>query len=188
MTCGIYELTIGSRKYVGKSTNIERRWNDHQREMTKQKCATTNPFLQCCFNKYGITDKKILIVVEKQHLNYWEKHFISCMQPDLNLTKGGGGFESIHDVPENAARMSVRMSKQLTALHQDPVYAAANAARSSARMTARHKDPIFAAKTVVGAKTMGTSNKGRKQTPEATAARGFSRSMSNAQRKIGYTF
>jgi excinuclease UvrABC nuclease subunit len=52
MTCGIYKLTFSSGLfYIGKSLNIEKRWQQHFDSMQKNKSAAA---VQAQYNMLGL--------------------------------------------------------------------------------------------------------------------------------------
>ena len=53
MTSGIYEIVnvVNGHRYIGQSSNIPRRWNNHLSCLSRGK--SKNPHLQRSWNKYG---------------------------------------------------------------------------------------------------------------------------------------
>lgn len=92
-TCGVYAITnkINGKVYVGSSADIEKRWNYHRRELSKN--SHKNKHLQNAWNKYGENNFEFTIVeacekeeqyaVEQTHLNkashspdlYYNQHY-----------------------------------------------------------------------------------------------------------------
>lgn len=92
---GIYKITnlINKKVYIGQSTNIERRWNEHRKRIDDPKMKHYP--LYRAFKKYGI-DNFSFEVVEKcntKELNELEKFYIqqyNCVVPlGYNCTLGG---------------------------------------------------------------------------------------------------
>jgi group I intron endonuclease len=106
MTCGIYMLTLGTKRYVGQAVNIEIRWRAHSCVGRKQ--STTNLLWKNCFNKHGITKHEILQECTREELNSLERHYIATLKPELNVMPGGGGWGSLGHMPsaETRAKMS----------------------------------------------------------------------------------
>lgn len=78
--CGIYciENLINGKKYIGKSTNIHRRFIDHRYHLTKKEYSRRkcNPHLWKSVRKYGIENFKFYVL---------ENLGIGLLQNDLNL-------------------------------------------------------------------------------------------------------
>jgi group I intron endonuclease len=72
MTIGIYRIrnTINNKSYIGKSRNIERRFEDHLRTMRKGQIRRgVNRYLIHASNKYGIESFAFEILQEFQEVN-----------------------------------------------------------------------------------------------------------------------
>lgn len=88
---GIYKITnlINNKIYIGQSTNIEYRWEDH-----KFYSRNSHTALQAAFKKYGISNFSFEVIEEcsKEYLDereiYWIK-FYDSYKNGYNLTKGG---------------------------------------------------------------------------------------------------
>jgi hypothetical protein len=75
MTSGIYELEFKSGEiYIGKSDNIERRWEQHMNDMLKGKHTKR---IQEAYNKYGLPKHKVLLECHKDHIDLVESIEIS---------------------------------------------------------------------------------------------------------------
>jgi|688.fasta_scaffold291054_2 group I intron endonuclease len=88
MACGVYELWFGPYFYQGSSRNIDRRIKAHLKSLSNGK--HDNPKMQRVYDKYGHTDKCILIECEDGAHWGWEQQFIDANWGDekyLNLTK-----------------------------------------------------------------------------------------------------
>jgi group I intron endonuclease len=99
MISGIYciENTVNNKKYIGKSVNIEKRFNQHKRELNKNNHK--NRHLQYAWNKYGEKNFKFQIVekCEKDNKKLTEReiYFISyynAKNKTYNETDGGEGL------------------------------------------------------------------------------------------------
>lgn len=97
MTCGIYKITnlINNKIYIGKSVNIQKRWNQH-------KNAKDSSPIHLAIQKYGINNFVIDILEEcsrdelDQKEKYWIQKYNSCFGDGYNATIGGDG--SSHSV------------------------------------------------------------------------------------------
>lgn len=95
---GIYciENLVNNKKYIGKSTNIEKRWNEHKRMLNKN--CSDNDCLQKAWNKYGEDNFRFWIIEEcdESLLNEREIYCIECndslsSKKGYNIAKGGNG-------------------------------------------------------------------------------------------------
>lgn len=88
---GIYKITnlINNRIYIGQSTNIQSRWEEHKFYSSNEHTA-----LQAAFKKYGVSNFSFEVIEEcsKEQLDereiYWIK-FYDSYNNGYNLTKGG---------------------------------------------------------------------------------------------------
>lgn len=88
---GIYKITnlINNKIYIGQSTNIQNRWEEHKFYSSNEHTA-----LQAAFKKYGISNFSFEVIEEcpKEKLDereiYWIK-FYDSYNNGYNLTKGG---------------------------------------------------------------------------------------------------
>ena len=88
---GIYKITnlINNKIYIGQSTNIQNRWEEHKFYSSNEHTA-----LQAAFKKYGISSFSFEVIEEcpKEKLDereiYWIK-FYDSYNNGYNLTKGG---------------------------------------------------------------------------------------------------
>lgn len=105
MSCGIYciENKANGKKYVGKSIDIKKRWNNHIAQLRNN--SHPNEYLQRSWNKYGeeMFDFCVLEVCESEILNDREKYWIDYYDSFLNgynLTLGGDGGNTISKYTE----------------------------------------------------------------------------------------
>jgi len=100
MTCGIYKIEakcpvakkMGIAIYIGQSKNIERRWKKHRKIYPK--------------SQY---DYEVLLQCDVQHLDFFEKAFISGYDSHrwgLNKTIGGTSIKSTHPDKETRRKLS----------------------------------------------------------------------------------
>lgn len=117
---GIYcisNLDTGKR-YVGKSINIENRFEEHIRELRNN--SHFNSYLQHAWNKYGETrfEFTVLEVCSENCINEREKHWINHFggfTSDMlyNLAEGGEGGKMHPDVVKRRAS-SISKSRKMT--------------------------------------------------------------------------
>lgn len=86
MKSGIYCLTFtNGQKYVGRSIDIERRWQEHAEKLRTGKAAKA---LQLAFDRYGYPIARILMLCHSDHCDLMESYFICKLQPELNSVGG----------------------------------------------------------------------------------------------------
>lgn len=94
--CGVYciENTLNSRKYIGISRDIKRRWSEHKAELKSH--THVNQYLQSSWDKYGKENFKFYIVelCDEELLSERERYYIKFYQTlshenGYNLTVGG---------------------------------------------------------------------------------------------------
>jgi len=74
MISGIYKLTFSSGKfYIGKSENVELRWQQHQASFQKH---THSKKMQTEYDRYGAPDYEIILFVHPDHIDIYESIFI----------------------------------------------------------------------------------------------------------------
>lgn len=84
MTCGIYKLTFPSGNfYIGKSTDIDKRWKQHWEDMSKGKHTKK---MQAEFNMYGDYTQEVIFECHADHIDIMEESLIARQQPPLNGT------------------------------------------------------------------------------------------------------
>ena len=92
MICGIYKITnlINDKIYIGKSVNIQKRWNQH-------KNAKDSSPIHLAIQKYGINNFVIDVLEEcskdelDQKEKYWIQKYNSYFGDGYNATIGGDG-------------------------------------------------------------------------------------------------
>jgi group I intron endonuclease len=81
-TSGIYKLTFrDGSTYVGKSIDIQRRWDEHFSKLISGKAAAS---MQKAYNKYGLPSSEVLLECHPDHISLMETFFIILIQPNLN--------------------------------------------------------------------------------------------------------
>lgn len=82
MTSGIYKLSFrDGSEYIGKSVDIERRWEEHQQSFLNGKAAKK---LMDKYYQFGMPDMEIMYLVHKDHLDISEEFAIYAEKPELN--------------------------------------------------------------------------------------------------------
>lgn len=82
MTSGIYRLTFrDGSSYIGKSIDMERRWEEHQSKMLKGTAAAK---VQWAYNKYGLPKATVLVYCHPDHIDLMETLYIAYEMPVLN--------------------------------------------------------------------------------------------------------
>lgn len=81
MTSGVYQLRFGAETYIGKSTNIERRWEEHLESMSLGKASKK---LQSAYNRRGVPERIILFACHPDHIDLVETLMVDRFKPSLN--------------------------------------------------------------------------------------------------------
>ena len=104
---GIYKITnkINNHSYVGKSINIQERWNEHKRESMlpeekwQQNKRHEQTKLHKAIRKYGV-ESFLFEIIEECSINelnekeiYWIAYYNTYLNPEhYNMTPGGDGY------------------------------------------------------------------------------------------------
>lgn len=95
MTSGIYKLTFSSGDtYIGKSINIDTRWDQHRDKLIKGKGAKA---MQRAYELYGFPMGEILFECHPDHIDIVESCFISRFKPTLNGTRPEDPLAMVED-------------------------------------------------------------------------------------------
>ena len=101
---GVYIIinNLNNKKYIGQSTNIERRFKEHKRRAFNPSIKFYNCPLYLAIRKYGIDNFSFLILeeCEKKDLDKREKYWINYYETNdslfgYNLTKGGNASKPL---------------------------------------------------------------------------------------------
>lgn len=110
---GIYciENKITDKKYVGKSINIQKRWNRHIICLNQNRHQ--NKYLQNSWNKYGIAEFNFYILeqCENSLLSRRERFWIqklNTFNTGFNLTMGGEGNLNRKVSKETRIKLSIK--------------------------------------------------------------------------------
>ena len=79
----IYKINIGNNFYIGQTTDIKVRMNNHKRELKGQRHH--NAYMQNAFNKHGEFNYEVLFTCTENYLDLVEQELI-------DLYKGKDGF------------------------------------------------------------------------------------------------
>ena len=110
---GIYKITnlLNNKCYIGKSKNIEARWQYHKNNIKNTK--ESNKVLYQAFKKYGLKNFKFEILEEidqydklsNEREKYWIEYYNS-FHYGYNMTKGGDGGVTVKDPREKYGKIT----------------------------------------------------------------------------------
>jgi group I intron endonuclease len=114
MSQGIYKITnkINNKCYIGKSSNIEERWQYHVNRRYDNK--EYNKPLYRALRKYGINNFSFEIIEELENYEqdsnkreqYWIKFYNSYGESGYNGTKGGDGGVTVANPRETYGKLT----------------------------------------------------------------------------------
>lgn len=156
MISGIYciENITDGKKYIGKGSDIKKRWSDHIYLFKNNKHY--NSYMQRIWNKYGKNVFKFYIIEEcnKNNLVSKEKYYIKKMKTKTpngyNLTDGGEGMENPsietrrkisiasgnrHHADETKKKMSILYSG-----NGNPMFGRKHSRKTKIKMSKNHVD------------------------------------------------
>ena len=81
MTSGIYQLKFGPETYIGKSVDIERRWEEHAKNLDTGKASQR---MQAAYRRWGAGEPSILIECHPDHIDLLETIMIWHLKPTIN--------------------------------------------------------------------------------------------------------
>ena len=97
-TSGVYQLQFSScRTYIGKSINIEERFNQHMDKFRKGAAAKT---MQNEYDQYGPPSLTILALCHPDHVDIVESWLINRNIPELNTTRPSDPFIGVRNIEE----------------------------------------------------------------------------------------
>lgn len=86
MKSGIYQISFSTGLfYIGKSVDIERRWEEHKKSFLEGKASAK---MQSAYKQYGMPEFKIFLECHPDHLDILERFLIRHEHPTLNTVKG----------------------------------------------------------------------------------------------------
>jgi group I intron endonuclease len=87
--CGVYQITnlVNGKRYVGSSSHILKRWNNHRSELRTGKHP--NRKLQKVWDTYGekYLSIDVLCVCDDELLMSMEQHYIDLFRPEYNIAQ-----------------------------------------------------------------------------------------------------
>lgn len=109
MTVGIYKIeSINNNKpYIGSSNNIERRWNEHIRQLNKGEHHSIK--LQRAWNKYG-EDNFVFTIIEECEINELlnrEHYYIYEVYNSIDLGYNNSDPLKFYDTPKNRKKAEI---------------------------------------------------------------------------------
>lgn len=98
MTSGVYQLKFDSgRTYIGKSINVEERFNQH---MDKFRKGTAAKAMQHEYDHYGSPTISLLVACHADHVDIVESWLIAQNNPELNTTRPPNPFSNVNNIEE----------------------------------------------------------------------------------------
>lgn len=115
MTCGIYKITnlINNMKYIGQSTWIEMRFNEHKNMSSHYTCR----YLWNAFDKYGVDNFSFEILEEcnenelQKRERYWIEKLNTLYPNGYNGTNGGETLSGFKFCEDAQRRKSITLKK-----------------------------------------------------------------------------
>lgn len=71
---GIYRIRIADHFYIGSSSNLHKRWREHERKLKKGKHK--NIRMARAYNKYGTFEVECLVRCDVEDLTFYEQLFL----------------------------------------------------------------------------------------------------------------
>ena len=113
----VYEIRNSNGwRYIGCSKNIERRWNEHRKNLENN--SHINPHLQNAWNKYGESEFEwnVLLELDSENTMFLEEaKLIESSDMLYNIAKGGTGGDTFTNNPnkeEYRKNLSEAMNKR----------------------------------------------------------------------------
>lgn len=161
MTCGIYKLTSPDNKcYIGKSKNIELRWNKYK----FLKCKN-QPKLYDAFIKFGVDNFKFEIIYscDENLLNDKEIFYIkeyNSRSQGYNCTDGGDGITMTNEIRSKISTSLKSLNIKRTKEHIEIIKN--NLCKNAAFLKQQEKGKIFSEETRKKLKDKAKTNNGMK--------------------------
>jgi group I intron endonuclease len=119
----VYKITnvINGKIYIGKATNVNKRWNTHK-GIARTKKPKDYSHLHKAMNKYGL-DKFVIEILSEYNLeadalaaevNYIKQYDSRNRSIGYNITEGGDGISGFKFSEESKKRMSERRKGKYT--------------------------------------------------------------------------
>lgn len=116
MDSGIYQLEFeDGATYIGKSINIETRWNDHIKAFKSGKASAK---MQERYDKYGLPDFSVIYPCHRDHIDILENYLIQYYKPELNTVVADAiGEEDFKILAENEELLSMSTVDHIVAIY-----------------------------------------------------------------------
>jgi len=106
---GVYKIInkVNNHFYVGSAVNIRQRWNQHKKDLRKNKHH--NNILQNAWNRHGegsFISEPIEFIGDLFELISKEQHYIDLLNPEYNINKVAGSRLGMKHSLETRKRMS----------------------------------------------------------------------------------
>lgn len=108
MKSGVYQLKFdNSETYIGKSSNITRRWDEHYKALVEGKAARR---VQRAYDKYGVPEAIVLMYCHEDHIDLMETVMIRLLRPVLNSAStselSDEDFDTLQDAGDEILKVS----------------------------------------------------------------------------------
>lgn len=173
-TSGIYRITCTANEkiYIGSSTNLYQRWNEHKNCLTRKEHH--NPKLQAAWNKYGkeAFTFEVLELVLPAFLLEREQYWLDKIKPydkrGFNIAVSAQAARTgLTHTPETRERL--RITHLGNTNHLGKKHTAEARAKMSAANKGKPSSFLGKKHTAESLKKIGIASKGRKHTPETRA-------------------
>lgn len=116
MDSGIYQLEFeDGATYIGKSINIETRWNDHIKAFKSGKASAK---MQERYDKYGLPDFSVIYPCHRDHIDILENYLIQYYKPELNTVVADAiDEEDFKILAENEELLSMSTVDHIVAIY-----------------------------------------------------------------------
>lgn len=116
MTSGVYQLIFASkRQYIGKSIDIETRWQQHWDKLAK---GTASKLMQQEFYQHGDPVPSVLFECHPDHIDLVEACCIARLQPELNTSRPSDPFQGIDDLQSIFELLGVSTLQHVNQIHE----------------------------------------------------------------------
>lgn len=136
MISGIYKLTFkNGDEYIGKSNNIEKRWEEHKSSFYRNKASEK---MMNAFHTHGMPEFSVLMEAHKDHIDILEAYYISCERPSLNSVIA----KCIHDDDFDLLMENRDLLKLSTVEHIETIVDSRDTMQECADLIAIQRDQI----------------------------------------------
>ncbi len=136
MISGLYKLIFkNGDEYIGKSNNIEKRWEEHKSSFYRNKASEK---MMNAFHTHGMPEFHVLIEAHKDHIDILEAYYISCERPSLNSVIA----KCIHEDDFNLLMNNQDLLKLSTVEHIGTIVDSKDTMKECADLIAIQRDQI----------------------------------------------